>query len=212
MKTITLFAIAAVVVFAQNQNLNPNKNASDKTAGKKTAAQKTAQKTAGQKTVAQPAPRENSPRVAQPVRPNLHYRSVAPTVPPLTPEQKAAAALPTVPQGAQPVGPNLYRYTDAQGKTWMYRQTPFGVSKWEDQPGDEQNVEAAPKPLPATATDLGDSVQFERDTPFGHQKWIVKKSDLTPDEKATLDAQKAKSPDPKNDAAKNDAEKNLEKQ
>jgi hypothetical protein len=35
-------------------------------------------------------------------------------------------------------------------------------------------------------TDLGDSVQFQRPTPFGPQKWVRKKSELTDDEKAAL--------------------------
>ena len=34
-----------------------------------------------------------------------------------------------IPKGATQVEPNLYRYTDAQGKTWFYRRFPFGVSK-----------------------------------------------------------------------------------
>jgi len=181
MKTILFLGVAAVLVLAQDQSTTSNKPADKKPKSQATST--------------------------PPVRPKLHKGQIPPVVPPLTAEQKAAAALPTVPKGAQPVGPNLFRYTDAQGKTWMYRQTPFGVSKWEEKPGEEQNAEAAPKPLPATATDLGDKVQFERDTPFGHQKWIVNKSDLTPDEKATLDAQKQTA-----GAVKNDAVKNSEKQ
>src|SRR5579871_290306 len=144
MKTIVLLGAAAAFVLAQDQK-TANPDASAKPASK----------------------REQTTKAAQPVRPNLRKGEIPPVVPPLTPEQKAAAALPTVPKGAQPVGPNLYRYTDAQGKTWMYRETPFGVSKWEEKPGEEQQAEI-PKPLPATAKDLGDSVQFERDTPFGH--------------------------------------------
>jgi len=41
-----------------------------------------------------------------------------------------------VPADAQEIQPYLYRYTDAQGKKWLYRQTPFGLSKWEDKPVD----------------------------------------------------------------------------
>ena len=40
----------------------------------------------------------------------------------------------TIPAGAKLVEPNLYRYTDSNGKTWKYRQTPFGFSKWEETP------------------------------------------------------------------------------
>src|SRR5260370_30899202 len=49
-----------------------------------------------------------------------------------------------VPADAQEIQPHLYRSTDAQGKKWLYRPTPFGPSKGEDKPGD-----AAPAPAPA---------------------------------------------------------------
>jgi hypothetical protein len=97
---------------------------------------------------------------------------------------KDPAALPTVPEGAKQVAPYLFRYTDAQGKTWMYRQTPFGVSKWEDKPSEQQP--ASVDTVPTTVKDLGDSVQFQRLTPFGPAKWVRKKSELTDDEKAIL--------------------------
>jgi hypothetical protein len=105
---------------------------------------------------------------------------------------KGATSTPTLPSGAKEVEPGLYRYTDAQGKTWMYRNTPFGLAKWEDKP-----VTTAPVAQPAVAvstTDLGDSVQFERPTPFGTQKWTKKKTDLTDDEKAYLKKENPKRP------------------
>jgi hypothetical protein len=97
---------------------------------------------------------------------------------------KDAAALPSVPAGAKEVGPNLYKYTDAQGKTWMYRKTPFGVGKWEDKPSEQP---AASETVPTKVTDLGDSYQFQRPTPFGIQKWVVKKSDLNDFEKTLVE-------------------------
>ena len=103
---------------------------------------------------------------------------------PDTTPSKDASALPTVPAGAKEVGPNLYRYTDAQGRTWMYRKTPFGVGKWEDKPSEQP---AASDNVPTKVTDLGDSYQFQRPTPFGIQKWTVKKSDLNDFEKALVD-------------------------
>ncbi len=36
---------------------------------------------------------------------------------------------PAIPKGANEVEPNLFRYTDPQGKTWIYRKIPFGVSE-----------------------------------------------------------------------------------
>src|SRR6267143_3249339 len=73
-----------------------------------------------------------------------------------------AASAPALPAGAKEVEPGLYRYTDAQGKTWLYRNTPFGLAKWEDKPVTAPVVEPV---VPVSITDLGDSVQFERQTP-----------------------------------------------
>jgi hypothetical protein len=89
----------------------------------------------------------------------------------------------SIPRNAVEVEPYLYRLTDANGKTWMYRRTPFGFSKWEDKPIPQPVVDDGP---PVIATDLGDSVRFERQTPFGVSKWVRKKSELTDDEKAWL--------------------------
>lgn len=106
--------------------------------------------------------------------------------------REGTAPLPTIPAGAKEVGPNLYRYTDAQGKTWMYRRTPFGIGKWEDKPTDQQRE--VENPIPVTVTDLGDSVQFQRLTPFGPSKWVRKKTELTDDEKAILARQQQSKP------------------
>ena len=120
---------------------------------------------------------------------------------------KEAAGTPTVPSGAKEVEPGLYRYTDAQGKTWMYRKTPFGLSKWEDKPVTTAPVVVQPA-VPVSTTDLGDSVQFERQTPFGTQKWTKKKTDLTEDEKAYLKKQDPKRSDQEK---QQQPDKNLEK-
>src|SRR5581483_3977588 len=95
----------------------------------------------------------------------------------------SAAAADRIPAGAKEVEPFTYSYVDANGDSWMYRQTPFGLTKW--RPSD------VPAPRfkdqnPVTATDLGDSVRIERNTPFGHYVSIVKKTDLTADQKALL--------------------------
>lgn len=105
----------------------------------------------------------------------------------------AAAALPTIPPDAKEIEPGLFRYTDAQGKTWLMRKTPFGVGKWEDKPAAAETV--APVSVPVTVTDLGDSYQFVRDTPFGPSKWTRKKSELNDDEKAIVKKQLDKSTD-----------------
>jgi len=104
-----------------------------------------------------------------------------------TAAQKANPPQLTIPQGAKLVEPNLYRYTDSTGKAWMYRQTPFGISKFEDTPAAAQQ---APAPGgPTTVTDLGDSVRFERKTAFGDSQWTRKKTELSDDEKALVASQ-----------------------
>jgi hypothetical protein len=119
------------------------------------------------------------------------------------PPAKAEGAVQAIPAGATQVEPNLYRYTDSSGKTWNYRQTPFGISKWEETPasGPQPAAQAAPtaspalteaKSEPVVVTDLGDSYRFEKKTPFGASTWIRKKSELNENEKA-LAAQQSQS-------------------
>jgi len=90
-----------------------------------------------------------------------------------------------IPKGAKEVEPFVYSYTDAQGNKWMYRQTPFGVTKYQasDVPAPKMPEQASP----VTVTDLGDTIRFERTTPFGHAVWTSKKSALTADEKILLE-------------------------
>jgi hypothetical protein len=88
----------------------------------------------------------------------------------------------TLPAGATQVDQGTYTFTDAKGKKWIYRQTPFGLSRAEDKPA----VETAPAPSTTviTATEDGDTVRFERPGPFGPYRWQKKKSDLSDDERA----------------------------
>jgi hypothetical protein len=174
MKTIALLAIGAALALASDQD---NKKPESKPSS----------------TAATPAkPGHPAAAVAsQPAKRKLHQPAVAPAEIKLTPAQQAAAALPQVPPGAKEVGPNLFSSTDAQGKRWMYRKTPFGVSKWEEKPGEQEPRAESPASAQAGTimTDLGDSVQFQRPTPFGPQKWTRKKSELTEDEKSAFATQ-----------------------
>jgi hypothetical protein len=99
-----------------------------------------------------------------------------------TKETPKATAL-SVPTGATEVEPYLYRYQDANGKKWLYRRTPFGVVRMEDKPPVAASVEAK---NPIMVTDQGDTVKFERKTPFGPRSWTRKKTELSDDEKALL--------------------------
>jgi hypothetical protein len=162
MKTIALTLFAAALGFAQSQ---PGTTAPAKDTT--TPVKKDKAKTAAP--AQKPAAQNKKPAPLQAATP--------------TPEQRAKAQAQTqpIPAGATLVEPNLYRYTDSGGKTWNYRQTPFGISKWEE-------TSAPPPPPvknePTVVTDLGDSYRFEKKTPFGASTWVRKKSELTDEEKA----------------------------
>lgn len=113
-------------------------------------------------------------------------------------KKKAAAPAPqamTIPKDAVPNPDGLsYVWTDKQGKKWIYAKTPFGITR---SPASDAPV-SAPDLSTTKVVDKGDTVRFERPTPFGPMIWEKKKSDLTDDERHVLDAQNAKT-DQKND-------------
>lgn len=107
---------------------------------------------------------------------------------------KTAPARPvvTIPKDAVQSPDGTYSYTDKDGKKWTYAKTPFGVVKTAsaDTPG---STDPAPVDSGSTkAVDKGDTVRFERASPFGTVSWEKKKSDLTDGERQILDAQTAK--------------------
>jgi hypothetical protein len=79
-----------------------------------------------------------------------------------------------------------YHFTDPEGKKWIYRKTPFGVTRLEDSPERAAAKAVAPSGAGIKATEDGDIVRFERLGPFGVWKWEKKKSDLDDSEKAAL--------------------------
>lgn len=123
---------------------------------------------------------------------------------------KKPAASVAIPAGAVKVDETTYRFTDTAGKTWLYQKTPFGVTKTAQSEVTAANVasEAGPqKPADSTpfgklnssapvnttkATEDGDSIKFEKPTPFGVQKWTRKKAELNQEERAIWERQKAK--------------------
>jgi len=110
-----------------------------------------------------------------------------------------------IPADATEVTPGIYRHADSSGKNWLYRKTPFGVVKMEDKSPDANppatpethgnpfggapSASAAPN---ITAFEEGDTVRFERATPFGPYKWTRKKSELTADELQILERSRAR--------------------
>lgn len=93
----------------------------------------------------------------------------------------------TVPKGAVQVSTYMWKYTDPQGKKWVYRQTAFGLQKAPEAPPEEQMPDYK---APVKVTDLGDSVQFERSNGFGTQRWTKKKAELSGEEKQMWDESK----------------------
>ena len=92
-----------------------------------------------------------------------------------------------IPKGAVETEPGTFRYTDSDGKKWIYRKTPFGVARLEDKPVDK-SAEPAPDPSAALKVTVeGDMVHFERPGPFGAYKWQKKMSELDESERAALD-------------------------
>jgi hypothetical protein len=94
-----------------------------------------------------------------------------------------------IPADAVEVEPYTYRYTDPAGKNWLYRKTPFGVSRTEVKPASPEAVkkvqEEKDRLIDATfAREDGDSIHFDRDSPFGHMDWRRKKTELNEIEQA----------------------------
>src|SRR5689334_25119124 len=84
-----------------------------------------------------------------------------------------------IPKGAVETEPGTFRYTDSDGKKWIYRKTPFGVARLEDKGTDQAAEQPASDPSSfIKATEDGDTVRFERPGPFGIYRWQKKKSDL----------------------------------
>lgn len=92
-----------------------------------------------------------------------------------------------IPKGAVETDPGTFRFTDSDGKKWIYRKTPFGVSRFEDKPADDAAVKPADASEGIKAVEDGDSVRFERPGPFGAYKWTKKKSELDESERAALE-------------------------
>ncbi|MEN6608039.1 MAG: hypothetical protein ABFD60_12415 [Bryobacteraceae bacterium] len=93
---------------------------------------------------------------------------------------QAAQAI-TLPAGAKEVEANVWRYTDDKGKVWIYRRTPFGLSRFEETAASKDD-DIAPSNM--KAVEEGDSIRFERPTPFGTARWVRKKSELNDVERA----------------------------
>ena len=106
------------------------------------------------------------------------------------PSQKAAAAPAaplTPPQDAEKLDENTYRSKDSSGKVWIFQKTPFGWTR-----SQEGATVARTAVLEDPANSLrvssvqGETIQFEKPTPFGVSRWSRKKSELTQEESEAL--------------------------
>src|SRR5579883_1997986 len=88
--------------------------------------------------------------------------------------EQAPARL-AVPQGAVASAPGTFRFTDAEGTKWIYHTSPFSVTREVEGAAPQRFVRDYAN---VKATEDGDSVRFERPTPFGPFRWRTKKSDL----------------------------------
>ena len=122
-----------------------------------------------------------NPPVKKPAAPKASAKT-APTAPKVTDASRPMS----IPAQAVLAADGDYHYTDPQGKKWIYRKTPFGVTRMEDTP--QLTATRAPDASGAgiKATEDGDIVRFERQGPFGLWKWEKKKSELDEGEKAAL--------------------------
>lgn len=106
------------------------------------------------------------------------------------PKPKPASNALSVPAGAEKVEEGVWRARDSQGKSWLYKKTPFGIVRVPDE-----------KPQPAQAAgnsscrvvkvESGVAV-FERDTPFGRRSWTRRLEELDSEESQALGEWKKK--------------------
>lgn len=97
------------------------------------------------------------------------------------PQAKDAGAIPA---NAERIDGSHFRAKDEKGEWWNYTKTPFGVVKYK---ADGQTNAASTADVSNwKVKDLGDSVRFEKPTPFGPSVWTKKKSGLNDAEKLAL--------------------------
>lgn len=96
-----------------------------------------------------------------------------------------------IPKEAKQIEPYTWRYTDRQGQTWIYRKTPFGVVRYPEPASEAKPAEIIPEGM--TAVEEGDSIRFERPSPFGQHRWTRKKTELTDLERKVWERESQKS-------------------
>ena len=109
---------------------------------------------------------------------------------PVVTAKKANAAMAplTLPTTAVSTGPNQWAHTDAQGKEWIYRQGPFGLTRAPKQAGvvNESRLHEG-----IMVIEQGDQVQFSRQGPFGLTQWTKKLDEVNEVERTAIEKSRA---------------------
>lgn len=131
----------------------------------------------------------------------------AQTAPPSKPAPaKVSSARPvepapaTPPAEAQKIDSVTFHWKDAKGDVWVYKKTPFGWSKMREKELASYQRPEEKQLLMGVVEVRGDTVTFEKATPFSSSRWTKQKSELTADERTALDRW-AKAGSEKNSAA-----------
>ena len=90
-----------------------------------------------------------------------------------------------IPQEAVKQPDGSYKYTDKDGKRWVYNNMFSGVSRMEDM-SDPNAPPVKQAPTFDKFTEDGDTIRFERAGPFGPIRWERKKSELTDEERQAI--------------------------
>jgi hypothetical protein len=93
----------------------------------------------------------------------------------------------TLPAEAVQIEPYTYRYKDPEGKIWIYRRTPFGLTKYEEAGKGEPKERTSEPASGIKAFEEGDQVRFERNFLTGKHTWVKKITELDEFEKAALE-------------------------
>jgi len=120
-----------------------------------------------------------------------------------------------IPDDAKEIRPGLWKAVDKSGQVWVYWNSPFGVVRAPEKPGDEIKPDM-PKSTAAVSTDErklngpvtvdnitveedGETIRFERRLPFGPQRWSRKKTELNEEERRIWKQAQAASVPPSKD-------------
>ena len=117
-------------------------------------------------------------------------KKVAPKAPVVAAKTTAIAPL-TLPTAAVPSGPNQWTHTDAQGKEWIYRQGPFGLTR---APKHAAVVSESRLHEGISVVEQGDLVHFSRQGPFGLTQWTKKLDEVNEVERTAMEKSRAAKP------------------